>query len=170
MTTPPIATLLAGGVLRFERAVALSREDAWTVLTDPERTAQWIGPWDGDPASGEISLTMTAEEPGPPSRVTIRECAAPRRLVVETGAPMEWEPIVTVEPDPEHPEDGERCVVALEQEVPEPEMASMVGPGWDFYLDRYVAVSRGEDAQAIAFEPAYVPGRCDDYRALYAER
>ena len=43
----------------------------------------------------------------------------------------------------------------------------MIGPGWEFYLDRRVAARTGADVAAIAFEPDYVPGRCDHFRALY---
>lgn len=169
MTPAPSGVLRPDGIMCFTRRLLLSREDAWRLLTEPEQTERWIGPWEGDPATGVVALTMTSEEPGPPSQINIRECVAPARLVLDTGEPMRWELAVTIDADPEHPDDAARCVLALEQEIPDAEMASMVGPGWDFYLDRLVAVATGVDPGAITFEPDYLPGMADAYRALYAQ-
>ena len=39
-----------------------------------------------------------------------------------------------------------------------------VGPGWEYYLDRLVAVETGGDLAAIDFERDYYPAMADYYR------
>lgn len=65
--------------------------------------------------------------------------------------------------------DGDGSVVTLTQDTDDAELAASVGPGWEYYLDRLVAAREGRDVEAIAFEPDYVPGLSEHYRALLAQ-
>jgi uncharacterized protein YndB with AHSA1/START domain len=143
----------------FSRRLPLSREQAWAAVTDPARTARWIGPWSGDPSSGTIRLTMTAEEGDPVDGVEIVTCEAPGLLVVRTG-PGGWLLTVRIEGD------DDEAVVSLEQDIADAESASSIGPGWDFYLDRLVEAEAGRDPEALSFEPDYYPGLAAYYRGL----
>ena len=62
------------GRIVIERRLDLSPGEAWDALTASEHTARWIGPWSGDPATGSIDLTMTAEEGSPSMPLRIDEC------------------------------------------------------------------------------------------------
>ena len=143
----------------FPRRLPMSREQAWAAVTDPARTARWIGPWSGDPASGTVQLTMTAEEGDPVDGVEVVTCEAPGLLVVRTG-PGGWLLTVRVEGD------DDEAVVSLEQDIADAQSASDIGPGWDFYLDRLVEAEAGRDPEALRFEPDYHPGLSGYYRAL----
>lgn len=151
--------------IAIPRRLDMGPEEAWAWITRSERTAAWFGPWSGDPASGEVTVQLLAEEGAPTSTSRIIACEAPRRLVVGTGPG--WEVALEIRPLADADEDGP-VVLTLSQDMDDPEMAAMVGPGWEFYLDRLVAAIDGRDTSAIAFEPAYVPGMSEHYRQLLA--
>ncbi|MET3862288.1 uncharacterized protein YndB with AHSA1/START domain [Dietzia sp. 2505] len=161
MSTTPTASgyLDDSGSVVFPRRLPMSREQAWVAVTDPARTARWIGPWSGDPASGTVQLTMTAEDGDPVDGVEVVTCDAPGLLVVRTG-PGGWLLTVRIEGD-----DGE-AVISLEQDIADAESASSIGPGWDYYLDRLVEAEAGRDPDALSFEPDYYPGLAEYYRSL----
>ncbi|GAA1323866.1 hypothetical protein GCM10009592_06630 [Brachybacterium rhamnosum] len=158
----PSSTLDPDGRLAIRRLLPGTVEDAWSALTDPAQTATWFGTWRGDPATG-IEVQMDAEEGRPWMEARVHVCDGPRRLELETGeAGDPWVLELTVE------EAGPGwTAVTLRQRVAEAEAAEMIGPGWEFYLDRLVASRTRGDVTAIRFEPDYVPGRCDHFRALY---
>lgn len=163
MSTTPTATgyLNDSGTVVFPRRLPMSREQAWAAVTDPARTARWIGPWSGDPASGTVQLTMTAEEGDPVDGVEVVTCEAPGLLVVRTGADGGgWLLTVRVEGD------DDEAVIYLEQDIADAQSASDIGPGWDFYLDRLVEAEAGRDPEALNFEPHYHPGLSSYYREL----
>lgn len=135
--------------------------EVWAWITDPDRTAQWFGRWSGDPASGSVQVQLAAEEGAPTSTSRILACEAPHRLVVENGPG--W--VVTLEVA--EAADGSGAVLTLSQAMDDAECAASVGPGWEFYLDRLVTARDGGDVDALAFEPDYVPGQSEHYRALF---
>ncbi|AWH96633.1 SRPBCC domain-containing protein [Dietzia psychralcaliphila] len=161
MTTTPTASgyLDDSGAVVFSRRLPMSREEAWAAVTDPARTARWIGPWSGDPASGTVQLTMTAEGGDPVDGVEVVTCEAPGLLVVRTG-PGGWLLTVRVEGD------DDEAAISLEQDIADAESASSIGPGWEYYLDRLVEAEAGRDPDALNFEPDYYPGLAEHYRAL----
>src|SRR4028119_16720 len=58
-------------------------EDVWAAVTEPVRLQRWIGTVPGDPASGRVAFSMTAEGEGPAEDVEILECEPPRLLAVK---------------------------------------------------------------------------------------
>ncbi len=61
-------------------------------------------------------------------------------------------------------EDGVTTLL-FAQRMSDPEMASSVGPGWEYYLDRLVAAETGGDVADVKWDD-YYPALADDYRAL----
>src|SRR5690606_35686140 len=89
-----------GHDLVLTRILPGSLDDAWAGVTEPERTARWIGRWEGTGAVGEtIKLRLGFEDDAPVSDVKITECAAPHRLRVltidESGS---WDVSLTLAP------------------------------------------------------------------------
>ena len=159
-TTPRASGYLApSGAVVFPRRLPLSREEAWAAVTDPARTARWIGSWSGDPASGTVEMTMSAEEGSPAETVGVLRCEAPNLVVVRIG-PDGWVVTVRIEGD------DDEVTISLEQDIADADAASGIGPGWDFYLDRLVEAEAGRDPEALRFSPDYHPALADHYRAL----
>lgn len=153
-------------VLSFRRVLPLSLEDAWAAITDSDRAARWFGPWNGAEVPGPITVTMLAEDGAPTMPGEITEVVPLDHYVLRTG-PEESSWVITMSVEAEDAE-GDTSAVMLSQQVTDPEEAAMIGPGWDYYLDRLVAAETGQDPEAITFEPAYIPGLCEHYRGLYA--
>lgn len=161
MTATPRASgyLAPSGAVVFPRRLPMSRDHAWAAVTDPARTARWIGSWSGDPASGTVEMTMSAEEGSPAETVEVLRCEAPNLVVVRIG-PDGWVVTVRIEGD------DDEVTISLEQDIADAESASDIGPGWDFYLDRLVEAEAGRDPEALRFSPDYHPALADHYRAL----
>lgn len=150
----PTATRDNEGKVHFRRELDGTANELWQWFADSEKTAQWIGPFSGDPATGEVALTMTAEESGPPMPVTIKKCVPDEQLVVDAGM---WVPEMRVE-------DG---AIELLHAIEDAEGAASIGPGWEFYMDRLAVAYRGEDVVAVDLETDYYPVMSDYFTALY---
>ena len=142
-------------LLRFERHYDTPATEVWSALTDPDRLARWLGRWTGDPASGQVQLTMT-EEGAPPDTVTIDRCEPPFRLeVTMTTGDGPW--LVTVQLS----EDAGHTRLLFTHRLAEPYDASSIGPGWHYYLDRLDAVLAGTPVPTDF--TAYHPRLADAY-------
>lgn len=155
MTTPiPTGRLTAtdeGYDLVFERSVPGAPDDAWATLTEPERTARWIGPWDGAAGVGRtVRLRMGFEDDAPQADVDILACEPPRRLRVRSGDDSgTWEVSVEVSGGAEHSR------IRFVMHRVDPEAVEYVGPGWEYYLDQFVAaLTDGPLPRFADYDPA----------------
>lgn len=147
--------------LVLTRTFAMPASRVWRWMTDSDRLSQWIGHWEGDPASGEVAFFMTAEgEVVEPERYQIRECDPPRRFAGDTslgeGAWHLWFEIT------EH--DG-AATLTFGQRLNPGEDVGSIGPGWEYYLDRMAAAAAGEAVDGVAWD-AYFPALQGEYQAL----
>lgn len=159
-TTPPGRVLrdAHGTRLEFIRTYDAPVEEVWSALTERERVAGWLGEWTGDPASGTVDLLMTAEEGHTPEPLTIVECEPPTRLTVELPSPGDpWRVSVSLSED-----DGMTTLV-FTQPLAEPSDATIIGPGWHYYLDRLGAVV-ADTAVPESWDDDYFPA----LKAAYA--
>lgn len=153
-------TKLTGRLDDDRRTLVLTRqfdvpaERLWTDFTDPDRLERWFGAWTGDPASGQVMLTMNAEaESVPAVPCRILHCDRPRRLsVTVTDSFGTWQLAIGIDED----EGSTRLTLRHEevdlQTVPE------VGPGWEWYLDRLTAAVAGEAPPTLEdFVDTYAP-------------
>lgn len=144
----------------FERRFRAPIDAVWAAVTEPDRLARWIGRYTGDPTTGTVSFTMSAEGDDVAAEdITITECEPPRHLAVvmpgPEGAP--WSLTVDLV------EQAGETVLRFAQAMDDPDLASSVGPGWDYYLDRLAAAVSQADVEAISFDD-YYPAFAEHYR------
>lgn len=143
MTPIPTGRLFrtdTGSDLVLTRTFRALADDVWASLTEPERTARWFGPWEGDGRPGRtVKVQMVFEEGEPWAEVSIEACDPPRRLALsmadEAGS---WRMELLLSEV-----DGVtelRLVHHLDTE----EGIGEVGPGWEYYLDMLLASRAGK--------------------------
>lgn len=149
---------LFGNDLVLTRVFRAPVADVWASLTEPERTARWFGPWQGDAAPGHpIKVQMAYEEGEPWLDVTIDACDPPHRLALsavdEQGA---WHLDLVL---------TERAGVTelrFTQHLDGTAGVGEVGPGWEYYLDALVAARDGEPMPDFA---DYYPAMKEHFEA-----
>lgn len=149
-------------VMILTRTFRAPIEDVWAAVTEPDRMARWIGTWNGDPASGSVLFRMTAEGDNASEQSWhIKVCEPPHTLSVhasdESGI---WD--LDLHLDEQH------GITTLEftQLIHDPSTLEMIGPGWEYYLDRLVAAETGKDPAAIDFERDYYPALSAHYASI----
>lgn len=139
--------------------------EVWAAVTVPDRLERWIGTWTGNPARGSVQFRMTAEaEDAPEETFVIDTCDAPRLLEVTADRGPDqaaWNIELTLA------ETGGVTTLTFTQPMTTAEVASSVGPGWEYYLDRLVAAESGADVTSVVWDE-YYPAQAEPYRALFS--
>ena len=141
--------------LVFRRSWPDPAADVWAAVTEPERSARWIGRYDGEHGAGaEGVFTMVAEEGAPAERIRIVECEPPRRLVVQWLDEMAWRLEVDLA------EAGGTTTLTFTQVLADDAGLADIATGWHWYLDRLDAAVTGVEVPADwdAFLAAVGPG------------
>lgn len=120
-------------------------EEVWSAFTESERLGRWFGTYTGHGRpGGTVELTITGEEEaggeaGTPTTVTVVECDAPRRLVVDIpeGTARTWRVAVDLT------ESGTGTALVFAQDVVDGLNLADVEAGWRWYLDRLGATLHG---------------------------
>src|SRR5690606_29826669 len=131
-------------VLGFTRRISASQERVWAWCTDPDNLSAWIGTWTGDPASGEVSFTMTSVQVSEPCIIQV--CAPPNRLRARFDGLQTWLVDLQVTPVGSADADSSSTNVTdlrIEQFLLPGLDLVRIGPSWDYYLDRLVAHIEG---------------------------
>ncbi len=149
--------------LVLTRTFAAPAAEVWRELTESDRLERWIGSWEGDPRSGRVVFFMTAEGEEPiPEEYTILECDPPRRFAGDTSAGTGswhlWFELI---------DKGEATLLVFGQRLNPGEDVGSIGPGWEYYLDRLIAVHKGRDAGTVAWD-RYYPAMQAAYQSLVA--
>ncbi|MEU4767443.1 SRPBCC family protein [Actinosynnema sp. NPDC023794] len=152
MTPTPTGRLVrtdAGSDLVLTRTFRALADDVWASLTEPERTARWFGPWEGEAAPGRaVKVQMVFEEQEPWMEVRIDVCDPPRRLamsMVDEAGTWRMELLLS--------EVDGVTELSLVHHLSTEEGIGEVGPGWEYYLDMLVASRAG--APLPAFDDYY---------------
>ena len=125
---------LFGNDLVLTRTFRAPIEDVWASLTEPERTARWFGPWEGDAAPGRmIKVQMIHEEGKPWMDMTIDACEPPRRLALSTSGEHGWRMEL------ELTETAGVTELRFTHHLTSTDGVGDYGPGWEYYLDILVA-------------------------------
>ena len=149
---------LVGNDLVLTRTFRAPVDDVWASLTDPERTARWFGPWQGDAApGGAIKVQMVHEEGQPWMDMTIDACDPPRRLalssVTEHG---NWYLDMVLA------ESAGVTELRFTQRLADTAGVGEVGPGWEYYLDALTAARDGDPMPSF---DDYYPSMKDHFEA-----
>lgn len=135
----------------------------WAHLTRSDLLATWYGTYTGDPSSGTVEVTMTAE-PGEASTspYTIHACEPERLLSVSAAAGAEtWRLSVSLTGAAA----DATTVVLRHHDLPVAVLGD-IGPGWEWYLDRLSgAVTGGELPGMDVWETRYM-SLSPEYAAL----
>ena len=127
-----------GRRLEFRRTWPDDADDVWAALTDPDRTVRWIGSYDGERGAGATgTVTMAFEDGAPAERLTVAECVAPSRLVLEWPDTGGWR----VELDLVAQRGGTTLIFV--QRFADPSGVPDVAAGWHWYLDKLDAEIAG---------------------------
>lgn len=156
--TGRIASSGNGHDIVIERTFRASIEDVWDSIADPERMNRWIGTWTGEGGTGKrVTFIMTAEGEAEPEEVLIHRCDAPRHLDVESfQGDASWRMRLDLTE-----EDGTTSLV-FRQAVNLDEDVTSYGPGWEYYLDRLVAIH--SDSEFASWDE-YYPAQKDHWEA-----
>jgi uncharacterized protein YndB with AHSA1/START domain len=145
-----------GVQVQFRRSWPDPIEDVWAALTESDRTARWIGTYEGERrVGGAGTLTMTAEEQSAWEPMRIVECDPPRRLVVQWTSGQAWRVEVDLT------QEQGRTVLLFTQVLAPGTDAGDVVLGWHWYLDQFEAALTGAPAPpawddfVAATAPAY---------------
>ncbi|CAN7631209.1 SRPBCC family protein [Rhizobium sp. LjRoot30] len=128
-----------GNDLILARTFQASVDDVWASVTEPEKTALWLGRWEGEAGPGKIVRLQLLHEKGQPwANVMIEECEAPHRLAVAMKDDFgDWRIEVTLT------QADDETVLRFVQHLSDRALAGDVGPGWEYYLDMLVAAREG---------------------------
>lgn len=142
MTPIPTGRLFGnanGCDLVLTRTLTGSIEDVWASLTEPERTARWFGPWKGEGAPGNtVQLQMAFEEEPVWCDLRIDRCEPPRHLAVSMlDDAGNWQIEVHLS------DAGGSTELWLTHHLDSDAAVGDVGPGWEYYLDMFVAAREG---------------------------
>ncbi|MFE9748033.1 SRPBCC family protein [Saccharothrix saharensis] len=162
MTPTPTGRLFRtdkGSDLVLTRTFRALADDVWASLTEPERTARWFGPWEGEAGPGRtVKVQMVFEEQGPWMEVRVDACDPPHRLalsMVDEAGTWRLELLLSEV-------DGE-TELRLVHHLSTEEGIGEVGPGWEYYLDMLVASRSGA---ALPVFDDYYPSQKAYFEAL----
>ncbi len=155
--TGHIARTDSGHDIVIERTFRAPIGDVWRSIVEPERMNRWIGTWSGEAGPGKrVTFIMTAEDSAEPEEVLIHECEAPRLLDVEAHQGEDsWRMRVELS------EADDVTTLVFRPAVDLAEDISSYGVGWEYYLDRLVAVH--EDTPFASWDD-YYPAQLDHWR------
>lgn len=162
MTSPTpngqIITTADGLDLVVTRTLPGSLADAWASITEPDRTARWMGRWEGEAGPGKtVRMQLGFEDDSPWADVKIIACEAPHRLHVEMlGADSPWGLAFELSAA------GDNTALRFTQYKINPAEVSGVAPGWEWYLDQLVATMAGAELPNFS---DYVPAQSAYYTA-----
>ncbi|BDT90224.1 hypothetical protein IFM12275_02000 [Nocardia sputorum] len=165
MTKQPTGRLFpadTGRDLVLIRTYRAPIEDVWASVTEPDRTARWFGPWEGEAGPGRtIKLQMVFEDQQPWMQLRIDACEPPHRLAVSAiDDHGDWQLGLTLREAAGTTELRFTHHLRSDTEITQ---LPQVGPGWEYYLDMLGAARAQNDRPDFAH---YYPAMQEYYARL----
>lgn len=165
MTKQPTGRLFpadTGRDLVLIRTYRAPIEDVWASVTEPDRTARWFGPWEGEAGPGRtIELQMAFEDQQPWMQLRIDACEPPHRLAVSAVDDHDdWQLDLTLRETAGTTELRFTHHLRSDTEITQ---LPQVGPGWEYYLDMLGAARAHNDRPDFAH---YYPAMQEYYARL----
>ena len=153
-----------GPDLILSRRFAVGVDEVWATLTDPARTTEWFGPWEGEGLpGGSVRVQMRFEDGHPWVPMRIDACERPTRLAVSMLEDQgDWRLELVLA------ETAGSTRLSLIHHLTGVDGLGEIGPGWDFYLDLFGAAVLGapsDDGTAPVFTD-YYPARSAVFTTL----
>lgn len=162
MSAPTPTGRLIGNDLHLVRVFRAPIDDVWTSLTDPKSTARWFGPWRWVDQSGpgnDIVYTMIQEDGAPEETARVERCEPPHHLAIATSGDYAMSYEISLA------ESNGMTTLTFVHHLTDRAMAGDFGPGWEFYLDLFVAARDGTPFRKF---DAYYPAQKAHYLNLAA--
>ncbi len=136
-------------------------EDVWSYFSRSPRLAEWVGEYTGLPSTGAVRFRMNAEDGADWTNVSILECEAPHRFAADVGpAGDSWRLFWHLKEASSH------TTLTFGQRLRSLKDEASIGVGWDYYLDRLLAVRAGKP---MPNWDDYYPDMLDHYQMLCRE-
>ncbi|MCF6474926.1 SRPBCC family protein [Nonomuraea sp. MG754425] len=148
MTPVPTGRLIRTGEcadLVLTRTFHAPAADVWADVTEPERTARWFGPWEGEAVvGGTVKARLLNEDQQPWFDLRIDACEPPTRLAVSAlDEHGEWHVELLLS------ESDGVTELRFVQHLGTDHGIEEIGPGWEYYLDLLVASRDGSPAPSF---------------------
>ena len=150
--------------LVYERRIHCSPEELWAAWTEPEVLAQWVGRSEQAKLDGPSDFYFTFEgDDLLPMTYTLEHVEAGRSISVSTKNPGD-EHAWRLEIDLLH--DADVMVLRVAQAVANAAVAPSIATGWEYYLDRLVALLEGGTVSELDYDE-YFLGQAEHYRGMF---
>lgn len=139
------------------RTVEAAPERLWAAFTDAEALATWIGVLRTDEATGDHTFSMVeGDQASEPKPVQVTRCREPRELEFSTARHGGWDMGLLITPA------GTGCELEFHQVLRPEDDPTMMGPGWEYYMQRAIAFAQGTDPNGVAWDD-YYPALAEAY-------
>lgn len=151
----------------YTRRILASAEQVWAAWTQPEQLARWVGRSDGivDGPSDRASAFFFTFEGDDLLPMTYRldhidEGRALGVTMSDPGRESSWRLEMDLLTD------GDATVLRVAQVIANAALAPSIAAGWEFYLDRLVAILEGREPDALDYDE-YFLNQAEHYRQLF---
>ncbi|OIH86067.1 hypothetical protein BLJ79_04530 [Arthrobacter sp. UCD-GKA] len=140
------------------RSVEVTPQRLWETFTDATALAGWIGVLRTDEATGKRTFSMLeGVQESDPEELDITRCRAPHELEYTTTSKFGgWGMGLVIRPA------AGGCELEFHQVLGDADDPRNMGPGWEYYMQRAIAHTLGEDPDEVAWDEFY-PALADAY-------
>jgi uncharacterized protein YndB with AHSA1/START domain len=147
----------------YTRRIRASTEQVWAAWTEPEELARWVGKSDGV-IDGPSDFFFTFEgDDLLPMTYRLDHMDEGRALGVtmsDPGRESSWRLEMDLIAD------GDATVLRVAQVIENAALAPSVAAGWEFYLDRLVAILEGREPDRLDYDE-YFLNQAEHYRQMF---
>ena len=147
----------------YTRRIRASSAAVWAAWTDPEQLARWVGRTDGRvDGPSEFYFSFEGDDLLPMS-CRLEHLDEGRALGVtmsDPGHDSSWRLEMDLIAD------GDATVLRVAQVITNAALAPSIAAGWEFYLDRLVALLEGREPGGLDYDE-YFLNQAEHYRRLF---